>query len=243
MPLESPLSSPVERAEDLNAAYRHRSAIDIVRHALQDPMVGNAALVSSFGTEAVVLLHMVSHVDRSTPVLFLDTGMHFAETLSYQQELTKRLKLTDVRVISPDREAVFARDPDGILHVMNPNACCQLRKVEPLEKALTGFDAWLTGRKRYQGGQRGTLDHFEADKERIKVNPLAHWAVQDVQDYIANNGLPRHPMAGRAFPSIGCRPCTATVMPGEDDRAGRWRNQEKTECGIHFENGTIARGN
>ena len=210
---------------------------------MTDKLDGRVALVSSFGAESVVLLHMVSVVDRTTPVIFLDTEMLFAETLDYQVALTERLGLTDMRVIRPVRDAVFARDPDGLLHRAEPDACCALRKTEPLERALRGFDAWITGRKRFQGQARATLDFFEAeDRRRLKVNPLAHWARDDVRDYIQNNRLPRHPLVARGYPSIGCAPCTSRVRAGEDERAGRWRGSEKEECGIHFVDGRIVRG-
>ncbi|MDJ0827881.1 MAG: phosphoadenylyl-sulfate reductase [Rhodobacter sp.] len=243
MPLEAPLAPVADRVADLNARYRHHGATSVLRHALTDPQVGRIALVSSFGAESVVLLHMVSVLDRSTPVMFIDTEMLFDETLAYQQEVARDLGLTDIRVLHPDRQAVFARDPDGILHLADPNGCCTLRKIEPLRAALDGFDAWITGRKRFQGGSRQALDFFEVgDGGRIKANPLAHWTKADVQDYIVNNRLPRHPLVSRGYPSIGCAPCTSRVDPGEPDRAGRWRGADKEECGIHFVDGKPVRG-
>ncbi len=242
MPLEAPLAPPAERAAELNRRFAHHAAAEVLAHALHDPETGNAALVSSFGAEAVVLLHMASVIDRTTPVLFVDTEMLFPETLEYQREVARQLRLTDVRVIRPDRESVFRNDPGGNLHRRDPDACCHLRKTEPLRVALAGFDAWVTGRKRYQGGQRTELDFFEADgPTRIKVNPLAHWSASDVQDYISNNRLPRHPLVARGFPSLGCLPCTTRVAPGEDHRAGRWRGHDKDECGIHFLEGRMRR--
>ncbi|MDE0348047.1 MAG: phosphoadenylyl-sulfate reductase [Boseongicola sp.] len=242
MPLEAPLAPPAERAAELNRRFAHHAAAEVLAHGLHDPETGNAALVSSFGAEAVVLLHMASVIDRTTPVLFVDTEMLFPETLEYQREVARQLRLTDVRVIRPDRESVFRNDPGGNLHRRDPDACCHLRKTEPLRVALAGFDAWVTGRKRYQGGQRTELDFFEADgPTRIKVNPLAHWSASDVQDYISNNRLPRHPLVARGFPSLGCLPCTTRVAPGEDHRAGRWRGHDKDECGIHFLEGRMRR--
>ncbi|MEO0990285.1 MAG: phosphoadenylyl-sulfate reductase, partial [Pseudomonadota bacterium] len=218
-------------------------ATRVLADALSDPEVGRAALVSSFGAESVVLLHMVSVIDRTTPVLFIDTEMLFPETLTYQQEVADKLGLTGVQVIKPSREQVFAEDVDGILHLADPDACCNLRKTRPLEIALGGFDAWVTGRKRYQGGTREALEFFETEAEkRIKINPLAHWGRDDVQDYIINNRLPRHPLVARGYLSIGCFPCTTPVGAGEDERAGRWRGQDKEECGIHFVDGKVVRG-
>jgi phosphoadenylyl-sulfate reductase (thioredoxin) len=174
--------------------------------------------------------------------LFLDTEMLFPETLSYQTELADSLGLEDVRRIQPDRQEVFAHDPDGILHLAEPDACCALRKKAPLSRALKGFEAWVTGRKRFQTATRANLEFFEdEDGQRIKVNPLAHWAKQDILDYILNNRLPRHPLISRGFPSIGCMPCTSRVNDGEDERAGRWRGQSKDECGIHIIDGRVVR--
>ena len=243
MPLESPLASLGERVTHLNARYRHHSATAVLERALSDPQVGRIAMVSSFGAESVVLLHMVAVVDRTTSVLFIDTQMLFEETMAYQAEVTEKLGLTDLRFIRAAELELAAEDPDGTLHKVDTDACCDLRKTRPLELALGGFDAWITGRKRYQGSTRAALDFFEADgPNRIKVNPLAHWVPADVQDYMINNRLPRHPLVARGYPSIGCAPCTSPVKPGEDPRAGRWRGQAKEECGIHFINGKIVRG-
>lgn len=243
MPLEAPLAPVPERVAHLNRRYLHHGATAVLERALADPAVGRIALVSSFGAESVVLLHLVSVIDRSTPVLFIDTEMLFPETLAYQAEVAEQLGLTDLRRITARRPDLAARDPDGTLHQRDTDACCALRKTEPLERALSGFDAWITGRKRFQGGQRAALEFFEADGEaRIKVNPLAHWGVEDVRDYMVENRLPRHPLVAKGYPSIGCAPCTSPVAEGEDPRAGRWRGSEKTECGIHFINGRMVRG-
>lgn len=243
MPLDAPAGALDLRVARLNARYRHHSATDVLSHALFDPEVGNLALVSSFGAESVVLLHLVSVIAPGTPVLFIDTQMLFPETLAYQQELAHRLPLTDIRSIRADQAEVDFNDPDGTLHQFDTDACCALRKTRPLEQALQGFDGWITGRKRFQSGTRAALDFFENEADlRVKVNPLAHWGPEDVQDYITNNRLPRHPLVARGYPSIGCAPCTSPVNPGEDPRAGRWRGTRKTECGIHFVDGKPVRG-
>jgi len=242
MPLEAPLAPVADRVRDLNERYRHHGATSVLEHALRDAQVGRVALVSSFGAESVVLLHMISVMDRTTPVLFLNTEMLFEETLRYQREVAEKLGLTDVRLIRPDRTQVFLRDPDGVLNGSNPDACCSLRKTEPLDAALEPFDAWITGRKRFQGGARAAMQFFEfGELGRIKVNPLAHWERGDVQDYILNNRLPRHPLVARGYPSLGCAPCTSRVAKDEDERSGRWRGSEKVECGIHFGDGRLVR--
>ena len=239
MPLDATVA---ERVALLNARYRHHSATAVLEHALKDADLGKVALVSSFGAESVVLLHLVSVIAPETPVLFIDTKMLFAETLAYQRELAEKLPLCDVRTIRAAQPRLEFEDPDNTLHKFSTDACCNIRKVEPLERALNGFDGWITGRKRYQGGKREAVEFFEAEGDiRIKVNPLAHWGAEDLQDYMVNNRLPRHPLVAKGYPSIGCAPCTTPVKPGEDSRAGRWRSTEKTECGIHFIGGKAVR--
>lgn len=238
-----PNGSVAERVAALNARYRHHGATAVLERALKDPDLGKVALVSSFGAESVVLLHLVSVIAPETPVLFIDTRMLFQETLDYQREVAEKLHLCDIRTIRAANPRVQFEDPDGTLHQFSTDACCNVRKVEPLERALKDFDGWITGRKRYQGATRETVDFFEAEGEtRIKVNPLAHWGREDLEDYIVNNRLPRHPLVAQGYPSIGCAPCTSKVAPGEDPRAGRWRGQSKVECGIHFINGKAVRG-
>ncbi len=241
MPLEAPLAPVADRVADLNARYRHHGATAVLERAMSDPQVGRIALVSSFGAESVVLLHLVSVIERTTPVLFIDTEMLFAETIAYQAEVADKLGLTITRITADAKKLAF-EDPDGTLHQFNTDACCGLRKTEPLEQALSGYDAWITGRKRYQGSTRAAVEFFEAEGDiRIKVNPLAHWDRADLEEYMVNNRLPRHPLVAKGYPSIGCAPCTSPVLPGEDPRAGRWRNSEKVECGIHFINGRAVR--
>ncbi|SHJ93003.1 phosphoadenylylsulfate reductase (thioredoxin) [Shimia gijangensis] len=230
-----------EKVDALNRRYRHHSATDVLRGALLDG--GDIALVSSFGAESVVLLHMVAVSDKSTPVIFVDTQMLFTETLVYQAEVAERLGLSNLRIIQADQDDVERADPYRALHTHNTDACCTLRKTIPLQRALRGFEGWITGRKRFQAGSRDALDFFEVEDGtgRIKVNPLAHWAPEDVRAYMDENRLPRHPLVAKGYPSIGCAPCTSPVKPGEDPRAGRWRDQNKEECGIHFVDGKMVR--
>lgn len=223
----------------LNSRFRHHSATAVMEGALKD--AGNIALVSSFGAESVVLLHMAAIIDKTTPILFIDTEMLFTETLVYQNEISERFGLQNLHIIRADD--IAARDPNGILHKTDTDACCALRKTAPLQKALTGYDGWITGRKRFQSGTRSAMEFFEVDPAapRIKVNPLAHWTPTDVQTYMVENRLPRHPLVAQGYPSIGCQPCTSPVKDGEDPRAGRWRDKPKDECGIHFIDGKMVR--
>ena len=236
------LGAVAARVDALNARYRHHSATAVLEHALKDHDLGRVALVSSFGAESVVLLHLVSVIAPETPVLFIDTRMLFPETLEYQRQVAENLHLCDLRTIRAAQPRVAFEDPDNTLHQFNTDACCNVRKVEPLERALSGFDGWITGRKRYQGAGREAVEFFEAEGDlRIKVNPLAHWGRVDIEDYMVNNRLPRHPLVAQGYPSIGCWPCTSKVAAGEDPRAGRWRGSAKVECGIHFINGKMVR--
>ena len=225
----------------LNATYAD-DAEGALRFALSGAL-GRFAMVSSFGADSAVLLHMLARIDAATPVLFIDTLMLFPETLTYQRELAAHLGLTAVRVITPARDEMFAQDPDGILHRAETDQCCALRKIRPFERALDGFDGWVSGRKRFQGGARGSLPMFETDDSsgRIKLNPLTDWSAARIAAYLDHNALPRHPLVARGYPSIGCAPCTGPVAPGEDPRAGRWRGQDKTECGIHVVDGRVIR--
>lgn len=241
MPLDHPLTTaaPDAMVARLNVQMRHHAAHDVMRLAVDS--IPELALVSSFGAESVALLHLASRVSKDLPILFIDTEMLFPETLTYQRDVARKLGLRKVTII---RAADLAtHDPDGTLHRSDPDACCALRKSAPLQQALAGFDGWITGRKRFQSGTRAQLPHFETEAagNRIKVNPLAFWAPGDVQEYITENNLPRHPLVAQGYPSIGCMPCTSKVTPGEDPRAGRWRNQSKEECGIHFADGKMIR--
>jgi phosphoadenosine phosphosulfate reductase len=212
------------RAAALFARYRERDGLDLLRATIGDEFRGRIALVSSFGADAAVLLHLVAQVDPATPVLFLETGQHFAVTRAYRQALAEHIGLSDVRDIVPDVAALAARDPDRDLWQRDPDSCCDLRKVAPLAGALAGFDAWITGRKRFQGATRAALPAIEAEDGRVKINPLWNWSARDIDAYYVAHSLPRHPLVAQGYPSIGA---------GEDARAGRWAGLAKTECGIH----------
>lgn len=231
--VEAPRLAAALDIDALNAAHGHLDATEAMALAIHDLFPGRIALVSSFGAESAVLLHLVATIDRALPVIFLDTGRLFVETLQYRTQLTELLGLTDVRSVQPDPERVLAKDPHRALWMTNADLCCHIRKTEPLQQAIQDFDAWFTGRKRFQSSTRSTIRLFEADGERMKVNPLASWSASDLADYAVRHDLPQHPLVAKGYPSIGCVPCTSRVQPGEDARAGRWRGLEKTECGIH----------
>lgn len=222
--------------EALDARLQGASPVEIIAAAL-DALPGGVAAVSSFGTESAVLLHMLAQVDAAAPVVFLDTGHLFAETLAYRDQLAEVLGLTHVQTFSPDAAALAARDADNALWAENADACCALRKVEPLARALSGYAGWINGRKRYQASTRTAIPFVEKDGPRVKFNPLATMGREDLLAYMDAHRLPRHPLEKHGFASIGCMPCTTRVQPGEDPRAGRWRGKAKTECGIHFGDG------
>ena len=191
------------------------------------------AVVSSFGAESAILLDQLARVDRHIPVLFIDTKKHFPETLAYRDILIDRLRLTNVQSIEPDVFERTTEDDDGLLWQRNHDACCDLRKVRPLEKALKGYDAWISGRKRVHGGGRQALPVIEEENGKIKINPLADWPAEKITGYFDNFGLPRHPLYEQGYLSVGCATCTEKSTDGSDPRSGRWAGKSKTECGIH----------
>lgn len=222
----------------LNALFRDATTEELLHAVLREHLLGDAALVSSFGAESAALLHLVASVDPSVPVLFLDTGRHFPETLAYRDQLAGRIGLTNLRNLRPDPDVVATRDPSELRWSFDPDGCCEIRKVVPLANALAGFDATITGRKAFQASTRNALPRFELDTSdtagRIKFNPLADWTKAEIDAYFRKHDLPVHPLVEQGYLSIGCAPCTSIVKPGEDPRAGRWRGWDKTECGIHL---------
>jgi len=228
------MTSPLDhRVAELNARYQDATTEGILAGAFQNEFQGQLALVSSFGTESAILLHMIAAIDRATPIIFLDTGKLFGETRRYRDQLIARFGLTGLTTITPEPAALNTADPNGVLWSQSTDACCDVRKVQPLDRALAPFAAWITGRKSYQGGERTALPIFETDTTRIKINPLAGWSRKKITDYFDAHDLQRHPLEADGYLSIGCVPCTSRVAPGEDPRAGRWRGTDKTECGIH----------
>lgn len=222
----------------LNRLFRGTDTLEMLETMLKERMAAEVAVVSSFGAESAVLLHLVSVADPTVPVLFLETGKHFPETLAYRDQLVDRLGLKDVRNLTPDPEELAKKDESGLRWSYDPDGCCEIRKVKPLAKALLNFDASITGRKAFQASTRSSLPRFEIDttddQGRLKVNPLIDWSAERLAAYIEEHDLPAHPLVAEGYPSIGCMPCTSKVAPGEDPRSGRWRGWDKTECGIHM---------
>ncbi len=219
---------------DKYGVYKGLDGEGLLEKTIQDIFPGRIALVSSFGAESAVLLHMIASIDPNTPVIFLDTGKLFGETRRYVGELQTRFGLTDLRIIRPENAVEQELDPDGMLFARNHDQCCNFRKVLPLKRALEGFDAWITGRKQYQGGERRALALVEPFAGQTKFNPLANWTPKQIEAYFERHDLPRHPLAADGYLSIGCMPCTDRVDPDSDQREGRWKGTGKTECGIHL---------
>jgi len=220
-------------ADTLDRALRAASPAEVIETALKTVGREHLALVSSFGTESAALLKVMADVDPAIPVVFLDTGWLFEETLAYRDTLIATLGLRDVRSIKPLEETLSREDPGRELWFSDPDACCRIRKVEPLARALKPFSAWINGRKRFQGGARAEIPVVEDDGARLKFNPFANVSREEIEAIYRLAKLPQHPLVASGYLSVGCMPCSSRTAPGEDERAGRWRGRAKTECGIH----------
>lgn len=224
----------LEEAAALEARYGRLEPEDVIALSIDRHFAEEIAAVSSFGADSAVLLHMIAQIDRTLPVIFLDTGKHFGETLDYRDALAADFGLTDIRVVRPKAEALAADDPDGNLHKVDTDACCEIRKVEPMARGVEPFRAWFTGRKRFQSDTRRALPVFETVGPRIRINPMAQWGTAELASYMRAHRLRENPLVAFGYLSIGCFPCTQPVKPGDDARSGRWAGQAKTECGIHL---------
>ncbi len=238
--IDSEPQALLSRLAVLQAQYQDLDATSLLETAIKETFAGKIAMVSSFGAESVIELHLLSQIDPSVPVIFLNTGKMFPETLRYRDLLQDRLGLTDVRAVGPDPKDRARLDPQGILWSRNPDMCCHFRKVLPLEQALEGFDAAITGRKRFQTLSRQNMQKIELIRRpegfegfRFMLNPLAAWSAEKLAQYMTTHKLPRHPLVKDGYLSIGCMPCTDRVAEGGDYRSGRWTGRQKDECGIH----------
>lgn len=218
----------------LLADYGNLNSLDLLDVMINGEFRENIALVSSFGAESIVLLDMVAQVNPHTPVIFINTQKLFGETVRYRDEIAQQLGLTNIITVRPDADDVANEDKNGLLWTRDTDACCDLRKVRPLARAMNEYGAWITGRKRFQTTERGNIPLIEQDGSKYKINPLAHWNQKELDQIIENKGLPKHPLIAEGYPSIGCMPCTARVEAGQDRRMGRWAGLDKSECGIHL---------
>jgi len=220
-------------AQTLDHALRNASPAHVIEAALKAVGREQLALVSSFGTESAALLKLMADVDPAIPVIFLDTGWLFEETLAYRDTLIATLGLRDVRSIKPLEETLSLQDPDRELWFSDPDACCRIRKVEPLARALKPFSAWINGRKRFQGGARAEIPVVEDDGAKLKFNPFANVSREEIEAIYKLAKLPPHPLVASGYLSVGCMPCSSRAAADENARDGRWRGRAKTECGIH----------
>jgi phosphoadenosine phosphosulfate reductase len=228
-----PTTTGLPVAEELDRALRSAGPEEVIAAAVRIAGRERIAVVSSFGTESAALLKTMADVDPAIPVIFLDTGWLFAETLAYRDALTAALGLRDVRSVKPLEEALEREDQTRELWFSDPDACCRIRKVEPLARALAPFSGWINGRKRFQGGLRSEIAVVEQDGVRLKFNPFANVSREEIERIYKSAKLPPHPLSAAGFKSVGCMPCTSRTSDDEDARAGRWRGRAKTECGIH----------
>jgi phosphoadenosine phosphosulfate reductase len=233
LPERTARSPGLPPAQELDRALRSAAPAEVIATALRTVGRGQLALVSSFGTESAALLKVMADVDPAIPVVFLDTGWLFEETLAYRDTLISKLGLSDVRSIEPLEETLSREDGNRELWFSDPDACCRIRKVEPLKRALAPFSAWINGRKRFQGGLRAEIPVVEEDGARLKLNPFANVSREEIEAIFTQAKLPPHPLGASGFLSVGCMPCTSRTSSDEDARAGRWRGRAKTECGIH----------
>lgn len=220
-------------ADALNARFAGVDTLTMLRTVFAEGMLGRVGVVSSFGTESAVLLHLIAQADKSIPVIFVDTLKMFPETLEYRDVLMQRLGFTDSRTVAPDPAVLAKKDENGLRWSFDPDGCCEIRKVEPMARAKASLDTWISGRKAFQSQTRANLPRFEIEDGRMKINPLGDWDKATLEGYFDAHDLPRHPLEAQGYLSVGCEPCTSKVLPGEDPRAGRWRGWDKVECGIH----------
>lgn len=218
-----------DEASALNARFDRVDPAVVLAWAAERFMPRLAA-TSSFQTQSVPLLHLIGQVCPHVPILFLDTGYHFPETLAFRDELVARLGLT-VQVVRPDAERAAAWHES--LYRRDPDLCCYVHKVLPMQRALRDLDAWISGIRRDQTPKRAGAQVVELlPQGEVKINPLASWTREDVWHYIHRHNLPAHPLLAQGYLSIGCAPCTVPAFGG-DERAGRWAGTGKTECGLH----------
>lgn len=220
-------------ADALNARFEGVETLPMLRTLFSEGILGKVAVVSSFGTESAVLLHLIAAADPTVPVIFVDTLKMFPETLAYRETLVSAFGIRNSFVVTPNPEVLAKKDETGLRWSYDPDGCCEIRKVEPLARAKQGLDTWISGRKAFQSVTRQNIPRFEVEDGRLKLNPLGDWTKTDLEAYFGEHDLPRHPLEAQGYLSIGCEPCTSKVQPGEDPRAGRWRGWDKVECGIH----------
>jgi phosphoadenosine phosphosulfate reductase len=224
-----------QQIERLSTEMEKQTPQEIITWAVET-FAPQIAVSSSFQTQSVPLLHMASQIDPEILVFFLDTGFHFWETLIFREQLQREFDLR-IQNLYPDKQwRNFLERFGRGLYEHDPDLCCYIRKVQPMQKAMRTVRAWISGIRRDQTSNRSHAKILELEPHGLlKVNPLLNWTREDVQVYMRRFNLPAHPLLYKGYRSIGCKPCTRPVQAGEDERAGRWAGKSKTECGLHTE--------
>ncbi len=223
----------VYKVEKFSAEFEGKTPQEIIEWAA-DRFSQKMAMSSSFQTQSMPLLHMVTQILPDIPVLFIDTGYHFWETLMFREKIAEDWKLNIIDLYRDSRWDVFARQNIRMLPVEDPNLCCYLHKVQPMQNALKGFKAWISGIRRDQTAVRANAKILELqDDGLLKINPLLNWTKTDVKNYMEEYNLPNHPLYEKGYRSVGCAPCTVAIGVNDDERAGRWAGRGKVECGLH----------
>ena len=222
----------------LNARFEDQSPQAVLRWALRESGLERLAIASAFQAEGTCVIHMATRIQADVPILFLETGFHFAETLAFKQQLAEMFDLNVVDLVGDETVDSQAERYGSRLYERDPKLCCDLNKVVPFDRALRGLDGWITSLRRDSAWTRMNtpiVDQNETEPGNwlVKINPMANWSRPQVWRYLKEQGIPHHPLYNLGYSSIGCAPCTRMVFPGEDERAGRWSGIMKTECGIH----------
>lgn len=224
-----------EEIKELSQQFERKTPQEIIQWAVSE-FAPDIALSTSFQTQSMPLLHMVTQTMPGIRILFLDTGYHFWDTLIFREQIQHEWKLNVVDLYRDARWDIFARQNVRNLPIHDPNLCCYIHKVQPMQKALGGLRAWISGIRRDQTVERAHAQILELQEDGLlKVNPLLNWTKRDVQAYRQDHHLPAHPLYEQGYRSVGCAPCTVAVGLNDDDRAGRWVGRGKTECGLHTE--------
>ena len=228
------VTSFLEKIDDLNRLYKNSSPEKILSFSI-DKFESKIVYVCSFGTESAIILSMISKINKNFPILLINTNFLFPETLEYKEKLLDNLGLHNCIEVTPEKESLKIYDPENNLWKTNVDKCCEIRKVIPLQKELEKFDSWISGRKSYHLDSRENLNPFEQANGKIIINPLVSMTKNQVEEYFNKNSLPKHPLFSEGYLSIGCINCTSKTTNFDNVRSGRWKNNSKTECGIHLQ--------
>ena len=219
--------------KDLNLRFQEQEANEILYESINKFFLKKIVYVCSFGAESAVILHLISNISKDFPIIFLNTGKLFDETLNYRNDLIKLFNLTNIIEIYPEKFDLTKHDANEVLWKADHNKCCEIRKVNPLKKALKPYTTWISGRKGYHSNERREKKVLEIVNSKFVLSPLINWSQNKITEYFESFNIPKHPLYKKGYLSIGCRNCTVTSSDSNNVRSGRWSNTKKTECGIH----------